>query len=181
MYQVVFGIEGKLAIKNLSGLLVGTLLDMTCEEIVAGIETVQPVGGRSNIIRLEKWTIIDDCYNANPVSMKAAIDLLTMANTIKIAILGDMGELGEMEKDLHKELGAYAAAANVDVLACAGMLSSNMYDGAADFFKGKLLYYKTIDELIEALPTFIIEDATILVKASHGMGFESVVKALLIH
>jgi UDP-N-acetylmuramoyl-tripeptide--D-alanyl-D-alanine ligase len=173
-------LPGKHMVLNaLAATSVGTLLDMTCEEIVAGIETVQPVGGRSNIIRLEKWTIIDDCYNANPVSMKAAIDLLTMANTIKIAILGDMGELGEMEKDLHKELGAYAAAANVDVLACVGMLSSNMYDGAADFFKGKLLYYKTIDELIEALPSFIIEDSTILVKASHGMGFESVVKALL--
>lgn len=173
-------LPGKHMVLNaLAATSVGTLLDMTCEEIVAGIETVQPVGGRSNIIRLEKWTIIDDCYNANPVSMKVAIDLLNMADTNKIAILGDMFELGNTEKVLHKEVGAYAAAANVDVLVCVGKLSSNMYDGAADIFKGKLLYFETTDELIEALPTIVKEDHTILVKASHGMGFETVVKALL--
>jgi UDP-N-acetylmuramoyl-tripeptide--D-alanyl-D-alanine ligase len=169
---------------------VGTLLDMTWEEIAAGIETVQPVGGRSNIIRQEKWTIIDDCYNANPVSMKAAVDLLNMADTKKVAILGDMGELGETEMALHKEVGAYAAASNINVLVCVGKLSSNMYNGAAEIFKEKrneltnklhdpeLLYFATRDELIEALPSIINENDTILVKASHFMGFENVVKAL---
>jgi len=169
---------------------VGMLLDMTCDEIAAGIETVQPVGGRSNIIRQGKWTIIDDCYNANPVSMKAAIDLLNMADTNKIAILGDMGELGDMEKALHREIGAYAASGNVDILICVGKLSSNMYEGAAKIFKEKqsglknqahpsLFYYETRDELIQALPSIVKENDTILVKASHFMEFEVVVNALL--
>jgi len=160
---------------------VGSLLNMTSEEIAAGIETVQPVGGRSNIIRLEKWTIIDDCYNANPVSMKAALDLLGIADTYKIAILGDMFELGTSEKALHKEVGSYAAAGNIDVLVCVGNLSVHMYDGAAETFKGKqtdLIYFKTREELTYALPTLVKENATILVKASHGMGFENIVKAL---
>jgi UDP-N-acetylmuramoyl-tripeptide--D-alanyl-D-alanine ligase len=170
---------------------VGTLLDMSLEDIAAGIGAVKPVGGRSNILRQKNWIVIDDCYNANPVSMKAAIDLLNMADTKKIAILGDMGELGENEISLHREVGAYAAAADIDVLVCVGKLSAHMYEGAADTFNKKeehvssylsqheLMYYETRDELIAALPALAKEDATILVKASHFMGFENVVKALL--
>ncbi|MDF2941180.1 MAG: hypothetical protein K0S01_38 [Herbinix sp.] len=170
---------------------VGTLLNISCEEIAAGINSVQSLGGRSNIIRQDKWTIIDDCYNANPVSMKAAIDLLNMADTKKIAILGDMGELGDAKIALHEEIGEYAAATDVDVLVCVGVLSLNMYKGASEVLKRKqddftiqsppqkLLYFETRDALIAELPTLGIKDTTILVKASHSMGFENIVKALL--
>ncbi|MGB4658993.1 MAG: UDP-N-acetylmuramoyl-tripeptide--D-alanyl-D-alanine ligase [Mobilitalea sp.] len=158
---------------------VGILLSLTGTEIAAGIEAVQPVDGRSNIIRAEKWTIIDDCYNANPVSMKAAIDLLTVAGTNKVAILGDMGELGANEAALHKELGSYAATKNLDVIVCVGILSSNIYDGASDKFNGKLLYFSSREELISSLPSIVKKNDTILVKASHFMGFENVVQALL--
>lgn len=170
---------------------VGTLLDMTGEEITAGIATVMPVGGRSNIIRQEKWTIIDDCYNANPVSMRAAIDLLSVADTKKVAILGDMGELGSNEKLLHQEIGAYAASKNVDALICVGKLSTNMYEGAQEtnnmylnchdnsHYPHELYYFETREELIVALPSIIHQNDTILVKASHFMGFEHVVKALM--
>lgn len=161
---------------------VGSLLGMTGEEIALGIASVLPVGGRSNIIRHEKWTIIDDCYNANPVSMKAAVDLLGMADTKKVAILGDMGELGNNEKALHKEIGIYAASGNVDVLICVGSLSKYMYMGASETLSGtnslNLYYFETRDELIAALPSLINQNDTILVKASHFMGFENVVHAL---
>lgn len=196
-FHVDIPLPGEHMVRNaLAGALVGTLLGMTCEEITAGIMDVRPVVGRSNIIRQDKWTIIDDCYNANPVSMKAAIDLLNMADTRKIAILGDMGELGNNENLLHEEVGAYAAAAEVDVLVCVGNLSSCMYEGAAkalkkqdscnikDEFKNQvackaLLYYKTRDELIRALPDIVTQNDTILVKASHSMGFDRIVNALL--
>ncbi len=164
---------------------VGMLLDMSLEEIATGLKTVKPVGGRSNIIREEDWTIIDDCYNANPVSMKAAIDLLGMADTKKIAILGDMFELGYNEKTLHKEIGAYAASKKVDILVCVGELSANMYEGAAEVINSEksssleqLLYFKTREELIAALPSIIKRNDTVLIKASHGMGFEQVVNKL---
>jgi UDP-N-acetylmuramoyl-tripeptide--D-alanyl-D-alanine ligase len=183
-------LPGEHMIRNaMAATCVGTILEMTCEEIAAGIATVQPLGGRSNIIRQKNRTIIDDCYNANPVSMKAAIDLLNMSDTRKVAILGDMGELGAKEIALHKEVGTYAAATNIDILVCVGKLSSYLYEGATealqekqnstnDFVTPSLLYYATIDELIEALPSFLQENDTILVKASHFMGFENVVKAL---
>jgi UDP-N-acetylmuramoyl-tripeptide--D-alanyl-D-alanine ligase len=174
-----------MVLNALAATAVGSLLDLTNREIVAGIASVKPVGGRSNILRDQRWTIIDDCYNANPVSMKAALDLLHTANTRKVAILGDMGELGENEKTLHKEVGEYAITAQVDLLVCVGVLSSFMYAGAKEQVElrpivtsSQLLYYANRDELITALHGFLRQDDTILVKASHFMGFETVVKAL---
>ena len=168
-----------MVLNALAATSVGTLLQLTTQEIATGIEAVQSLGGRSNIIRQDKLTIIDDCYNANPVSMKAALDLLAKADTRKIAILGDMFELGEGENALHAQIGAYAATTNIDVLVCVGKLSYHMNLSAAQCFKGELLYYETRDELIEALPNIIVLHDTVLVKASHGMGFDQVVKALI--
>ena len=192
IFHVNIPLPGEHMVLNaLAATSVGSLLNMTSEEITVGIETVQPVGGRSNILRQEKWTIIDDCYNANPVSMKAAIDLLNLASTNKIAILGDMGELGNTKETLHKEIGTYAANSNIDVLVCVGNLSLNMYDSATQTSIGKhddltrqlkrqrILYFETRDELIEALPNIVNNGDTILVKASHSMGFENIVKTLL--
>lgn len=177
-----------MVLNALAGASVGSLLHMTCEEISAGIETIKPVSGRSNIIRLENRIIIDDCYNANPVSMKAAIDLLAMSDTKKVAILGDMFELGSEEINLHREVGAYTVD-KVDLLVCVGKLSLHMYEGAGgkrfaalppeQALEHGLLYYETREDLLKALPTLINTDDTILVKASHGMGFDQVVNALI--
>ena len=161
---------------------IGTLLHMTSEEIAAGIKAVKPVGGRSNIIKKDLLTIIDDCYNANPVSMKAAIDLLNKAATRKVAILGDMFELGEKEQELHYEVGVYASD-KVDVLLCIGTLSHNTYQGALEIAKNtssncQIEYFETRDEMLNQLGGILKKDDTILVKASHGMKFEEVVKTL---
>ena len=172
-----------MVLNALAATSVGSLLNLTNDEISAGISSVQALGGRSNIIRSEKWTIIDDCYNANPVSMKAAIDLLDMADTRKVAILGDMFELGSSEKELHKEVGSYALG-KLDLLFCVGSLSLAMYQGATEALREKLnsteiKHFPTREELMDALPDFLKENDTILVKASHGMGFDHVVKTLL--
>jgi UDP-N-acetylmuramoyl-tripeptide--D-alanyl-D-alanine ligase len=177
---------GHMVLNALAATAVGSLLGLTKDEIRSGIAAVKPLGGRSNIIRHHKYTIIDDCYNANPVSMKAAIDLLNMASTRKVAILGDMFELGTAENSLHKGVGEYAAAKDVDVLICVGKLSLHMYEGAISVNpegntlqkSRKVLYYETRDELIHVLPDILEQNDTILVKASHGMGFDEVVKAL---
>ncbi|MBQ8597334.1 MAG: UDP-N-acetylmuramoyl-tripeptide--D-alanyl-D-alanine ligase, partial [Lachnospiraceae bacterium] len=96
---------GHMVYNALAAAAVGNCLGLTKEEIKEGIASVEAVGGRSHVISLQGRTIIDDCYNANPVSMKAAIDLLTMALGRKVAILGDMFELGANEKELHGEIG----------------------------------------------------------------------------
>ncbi|TAH72875.1 MAG: UDP-N-acetylmuramoyl-tripeptide--D-alanyl-D-alanine ligase [Anaerolineaceae bacterium] len=170
-----------MVLNALAAATVGWMLGLTGREITQGIEQIEPVSGRNNIIHHDKWTIIDDCYNANPVSMKAAIDLLAMADTRKVAILGDMGELGKDEKELHKEIGAYLATKKLDTIICVGKLSANMYDGAKELLpdnSDSLFHFETQDELINALPNLLITGDTILVKASHFMGFDKIVSII---
>lgn len=170
----------------LAAAAVGKCLGLTREQIQAGIAKVQAVGGRSNVMALENYTVIDDCYNANPVSMKAAIDLLTMALGRKVAVLGDMFELGDAECELHGEVGAYAAEKGIDVIICTGQLSAHMYEGALGFRKEGLCaaqkqdvyYFETRDEMLEQLKGILKHGDNILVKASHGMHFEQVVEYL---
>ncbi|NLO09686.1 MAG: UDP-N-acetylmuramoyl-tripeptide--D-alanyl-D-alanine ligase [Clostridiales bacterium] len=165
----------------LAAATLGRILGLTGKEITDGIEQIQPVSGRNNIIYKENWTIIDDCYNANPVSMKAAIDLLDMADTRKVAILGDMGELGKSEVQLHKEIGKYIGSKNVDIIICVGKLSKHMYEGAMELLSDTskvLFHFDTRDELIKALPDLLKNGDTILVKASHFMGFDNIVNLL---
>lgn len=160
--------------------LVGKLLDLTTEQICEGISKVEAVGGRSNIIQKEDKIIIDDCYNANPVSMKSAIDLLMMSVGRKVALLGDMFELGENSDAMHEGVGRYAADAGADVIICVGENSAHMYSGALAGKKTgqEIIYYKTREELLEKLETVLQNGDTVLVKASHGMGFSRVVDFL---
>lgn len=116
----------------LAAACVGNMLGLTEEEIAEGIRDTQSVSGRSNIIAGRKNTVIDDCYNANPVSMRAAVELLVLALTRKVAILGDMFELGTNEKKEHYDVGQYVIDKKIDVLVCIGELSRNMYKGAMD-------------------------------------------------
>lgn len=184
-FTVAIPLPGEHMVLNaLAATATGLLLGLNCDEIATGIESVKSLGGRSNILRTEKWTIIDDCYNANPVSMKAALDLLSKADTRRVAILGDMFELGPSEESLHYEIGTYAVNSGAEVLLCAGNLARQIFQGAKEAvvierdIQKELYYFKTRDEMIEALPDILHPQDTILVKASHGMGFEHVVKAL---
>jgi len=172
-----------MVINAMAAALVAELLDLSKEQICKGIETVEAVGGRSNIIKMADKTIVDDCYNANPVSMRAAIDLLMMAKGRKVALLGDMFELGENSDQMHFGVGEYAAKSGVDAIVCVGEKSAHMYSGACKAQQengtaGEIHYFATRDELLAALPGLWKADDTILIKASHGMGFDKVVAAL---
>jgi len=162
---------------------VAEVLGLTPAQIQTGLEHVEAIGGRNNLISTEKLTLIDDCYNANPVSMKAGIDLLCMADTKKIAILGDMFELGENSDKMHAGVGEYTAEKNIDGLICVGEHSQHMYEAALAKVTGcKVCYFKTREELLSALrenrKELLPEGSTVLIKASHGMHFEDVVELL---
>lgn len=163
----------------LAATAVGEVFGMNAEQIKMGIEAFEPVGGRVNIIERNHKSIIDDCYNANPVSMKAAIDVLKGAKGRKIAILGDMGELGVNEKELHAEVGRYCANAEVDLLLCSGILSRSMAAAAA-LEESNIEIHSFIDkkQLMAALPKLVVDGDTVLVKASRFMGYEEIVNAL---
>ena len=158
-------------------------LGLSTALIQAGIAAVKPVGGRSNIIRAEKYTLIDDCYNANPVSMEAAIDLLDMALTRKVAVLGDMFELGENSDVLHERVGKYAVQEGVDMLLCVGENSKFMFEAALKkreeiLGSTKIHYFATKEDLELVVESLLEKKDTVLIKASHGMGFDTLVKKL---
>ena len=103
---------------------IGEFLGMTDKQIETGVKSYKTVGSRSNVIRKNDITIIDDCYNANPVSMAAALDVLSHATGRTIAVLGDMGELGENEKALHYGVGVCVGEKKIHTLFCAGELAA---------------------------------------------------------
>ncbi len=161
---------------------VGFLMGENLEEIRRGMSTVEQLSGRGHIIHAEKYTIVDDCYNANPKSMCAAIDTLGYALTRKVAILGDMFELGEEADKLHGEVGEYAASSGVDSLIFVGALAKFMYERARVHEGIEIRYYPNRELLLAALSDTTKEilkpGDTILVKASHSMGFSEVVEFL---
>ena len=183
-FKVLVPIPGRHMVYNaLAGTAVGLTYGLTLDEIKAGIESLQSLSGRFHILENEKKniTVIDDCYNANPVSMKASLDVLSTALTRKVAILGDMFELGTKELLLHREVGTYAAEKKLDLLCCIGTLSKAMADGASEFSAQndtKICYFETKNNFLNAVSSIIKEHDTILVKASHGMAFEEIVHAL---
>lgn len=172
-----------MVLNALAATAVGKKLGLTPAEITQGIAKVQAVAGRSHVIETSEYILIDDCYNANPVSMKAAIDLLQTALQRKVAILGDMFELGTDEARLHGEIGEYAVSHGVDVLICVGALSENMYLAARQTAaqQGRDLaihYFRTREEAMQTLSSILQTGDAVLIKASHGMSFEKIVEAL---
>ena len=158
---------------------VGILLGLTSEEIKKGIESVKQTDGRVSIIKEKEYVVIDDCYNANPASICSSLEVLSHAAGRTIAVLGDMGELGEDEKELHFEVGEAVASNAIDVLFCAGTLAKEYENGARKNPKCEIHYFAKREEMIPALLDYVKEGDTILVKASHFMNFKEVVESLL--
>ena len=179
-FDVTIPIPGYHMVYNaLAGTAVGLTMGMTTEEIKRGIEKLESLSGRFHIIETEDYTVVDDCYNANPVSMKASLKVLHDALGRKVAVLGDMGELGENEKQLHEEVGRAAAQQDIQLLICIGPLSAYMAKAAKEENPQLEVVQKdTLEEGLKLLPGYLKKGDTILVKASHFMHFEKIVEAL---
>ena len=186
-FDCVVPLPGPHMVSNaLAGAAVGCSLGLTPEEIKRGIETLPSMPGRNNIISTEKYVILDDCYNANPVSMKAALDVLDMAIGRKVAILGDMTELGENAPDLHYETGQYAAELGIDAIFCIGTLAKELVRGAEEkngmrhpsANSTTAVWFETKAQFLEKAHELLKDGDNILIKASHGMNFPEIVEAL---
>jgi len=180
---VSLNVPGQFMVLNaLAAAAVGHLLKLSAGEIKAGLESFEPVWGRMDIFETASGIhIIDDTYNANPESMKAAVTTLRTLrrNSRSLFVAGDMLELGEQSEALHKQVGAWAAAANIDKLLLTGEFASAVAAGAmnakmkpADIFSG------TRDEIITTLKQSLKSGDWVLIKGSRGARMETIVKAL---
>ena len=163
----------------LEGAAVGLHYGLTDAEIAAGIAAYRPEGARASVEQASGFTIVNDCYNANPDSMAAGLRALQRADALRrVAILGDMGELGPTAERLHFETGVTAGKCGVDLLITCGPLSKHMAAGAKEAGVKRVLSFDTLSETIAALPDAIGPGDRVLVKASHSMQFEKIVSAL---
>ncbi len=153
----------------------------SAEEIASGLSRYMPGKMRLNIIDKVRFKIIDDTYNASPQSMKAAMDVLSaMRGSRKIAVLGEMLEMGEWAYDAHKDVGKSAAAAGMDILITAGGNSGYISEGAVEsgMPADKVFHFNGKREAAAFLLNLIKDDDIILVKGSRGARMEEVVAFL---
>jgi UDP-N-acetylmuramoyl-tripeptide--D-alanyl-D-alanine ligase len=119
--------------------------------------------------------IVDDTYNANPDSMRAAIDVLAAQPGRRILVMGDMGEAGEAAGQFHDEIGGYAKSRGIDKLFALGDLSV----AAVHNFDAGARHFRKLEELVAALKSELGPDVTVLVKGSRFMRMERIVEAIL--
>ncbi|MFO7703760.1 MAG: cyanophycin synthetase, partial [Halopseudomonas sp.] len=151
------------------------LLGTDLELIRRGLTRVKPVAGRvSPLAGKQGALIIDDSYNANPTSVKAAIDILADLQGRRILVLGDMAELGEWEEASHREVGAYAREQGLDGLYAVGRLSAL----AVERFGAGGRLFGSRGELVSALAAELDANTRVLVKGSRSAGMEEVVAGL---
>ena len=156
----------------LAAVAAGKLLGLSDEQLKNGVEAYKTVGSRANVVNTGTLRIIDDCYNANPTSVKASLDTLVNFDGRTVAILGDMKELGANELALHYDTGVYAKELGVDRVISVGPLAKELAKGADD------IWFESIEALTPELKTLLQTGDTVLVKASHSMQFEKIVEFL---
>ncbi|MNC45938.1 UDP-N-acetylmuramoyl-tripeptide--D-alanyl-D-alanine ligase [compost metagenome] len=152
------------------------------QSILDGLRNVELTGMRIEIIiGTSGITVLNDAYNASPTSMKAAIQVLERMKGYrnKIAVLGDMLELGDTEEEYHREVGAFLSSSKVDYLFTYGKLGKLIAEGAGDVLDADHIFaYHDKSELIHKLESVLSPKDIVLVKGSRGMKLEEVVEAI---
>ena len=163
---------------------VGSAWGVPLEAIVSALEGARPVAGRQRAVAgLRSSTVIDDCYNANPDSLRASLATFATMKVAgkRIAVLGDMGELGSFSEEAHTQAGAWAAAAGVDELVAVGQFAP--FVAAAAIEAGiESAHVRTVADASAALAAvepLVGPGDCVLVKGSHSVGLEAVVKGLV--
>ena len=168
-----------LASAALAAAAVGRLLGVTDDEIAQGLSLYAPVGGRANVTDTGYVTLINDCYNANPNSVMEALSSLSSLSLRRVAILGDMLELGSQSDQLHRKIGFFAANSAIDRLICCGDRAALIYECYMSANnRNPTYYYPTKTDLIAEMPKLIKKGDAVLVKASHGMKFEELISVI---
>ena len=154
---------------------IGEHLGLTKTEMLAGIAAYRPVGSRMHLVRCSNdRIIIDDCYNANPQAMAEALRILAQTeHPRRMAVLGDMGELGDLTEQAHRDMGALTRTLGLDTVVAVGPKAKAIQDANPD-----VLWFPTVAEALSAIRAAFTAGTAVLVKASHAMHFTDIVKDL---
>lgn len=175
-YSVKVPVSGVHFVYNsLCAIAVGNLLNIAPENIIKGIETFSLTKNRMEVDKIkDNITVINDAYNASYDSMKAAIEYLqNLPGNRKIAVLGDMFELGEFAEEIHRKVGIEVFTHKIDVLVTVGELAKYIADEVKylGMPKENVVSFDTNEEAINYLNDNLEKDDVVLLKAAHGMNF----------
>jgi UDP-N-acetylmuramoyl-tripeptide--D-alanyl-D-alanine ligase len=177
-YPVHLSVLGEHNVKNAAAALgISHQMGISVEHAAKALESFQ--GQRQKIVYANGYTLIEDAYNASPDSMKAALKVLSKMDGRKIAVLADMLELGEKEKEYHKEVGYSVAEEGIDALYCTGELTNSLIEGAKE--KNPELttaHFENNKALADFLCSHLEEGDNVLIKGSNGMKLTEVIERL---
>ena len=161
---------------------VGEYFGIEDKDIKQAIENFKFKNMRMELINIkDKFYVINDAYNANPDSMKGAIDNLVLFDKKgvkkKICILGDMFELGDRAKEFHAKIGRYINDKKLDLVICIGELAKNIF---TEINKVDKEYYESKEKFFDGMDKFDFSESVVLVKASRGMNFEEIVNKFIV-
>lgn len=177
-FPVFVPVVGKHNVYNaLAAIAVALELGLTPSDIAAGFKSYKASGMRLSIETKGSYTVINDAYNASPLSMSAAIDtLVEVAPGRKVAVLGDMLELGSIAPEAHRRIGRKLAQQKIDIVVTVGMLAELIADSAREYGLRNVAACRTHDSAMENLHKMLQPGDTILVKGSRGMKMENIVE-----
>jgi len=175
-YNINVPVAGEHFIYNsLCAIAVGRELGIETDKIINGINTFELTGKRNEIKEINNLKIINDFYNASYDSMKASLEVLAKIEAKrKIAVLGDMLELGEYSEELHKKVGEEVAKNKIDILVTVGSLAKDIAKQAKILGTKEVYELDTNEKCIEKLKEIVKKEDCILIKASNAMRFSEI-------
>lgn len=182
-YTVNVPISGKHFVYNsLCAIAVGNLLGISPENIIKGIETFSLTKNRMEVVKIkDNVTVINDAYNASYDSMKPALEYLSeLPTNRKIAVLGDMFELGEFSEEIHRKVGIEVVTHKIDILVTVGKLAKYIAEEAKYLRmpEENIISLETTEEASKYLNKILQKDDAVLLKAAHGMHFSEIFKSI---
>ncbi|NOX60095.1 MAG: UDP-N-acetylmuramoyl-tripeptide--D-alanyl-D-alanine ligase [Planctomycetes bacterium] len=182
VYRVELPVAGKHnAVNACAAFGVCASLGISPQEIASALATFNMPPMRLAIRSAGPWTLIDDCYNANPLSMAASLDVLrSVKNGRRVFVAGTMAELGDVASECHVQLGECAEAAGVDLFVAVGNFASDMKLGATRNRTGPIVReFASTQDTLDQLPGLLQDGDTVLVKGSRSAGLEKIVHHLI--
>ncbi len=178
--EVVLRVPGRHAIRNaLAAAAVGLALGLPADEIAAGLRRVTPLPMRLEARRIGEITVLNDVYNSSPQSVEAALEVMgELGGAPRVAVLGDMKELGTRSAEAHRRVGRLAAGQRLDLVVAFGPLARALADAARAAGGVRVVHSADLEEVVAVLRRELRPGALVLVKGSRAMAMERIIAAL---